>query len=440
MNPRELIERKKRGAALTEGEIAAVVADFAAGRIPDYQMAALLMAIWFRGLSRAESAALLRAMIASGRTLDLRDIPGPKIDKHSTGGVGDKISLPLAGVAAACGLRVPMVSGRGLGHTGGTLDKLESIPGYRTQFGEAAFRDTLRRVGATIVGQSDDLVPADRELYALRDVTATVDCIPLIAASILSKKFAAGVEGVVLDIKVGSGAFMRDLEPARALAALLVDLGHEYGRRVAVLFTRMEEPLGEAVGNAIEVVESVAVLRGAGPPDVRTLVLELAAEMLVLGGLAGDLATGRSAAARALSSGAALETFARMVAAHGGRLAIEHPSCGLELAPVVARLAAPRDAFLEGVDGWEIGMALVDLGGGRQRKEAAIDPAVGLRWRVRVGQRCQAGDVVAEVLARPGQDTSAVLHRLGAAVAWGDEAPAPPALVLDRLPFRAAAV
>jgi pyrimidine-nucleoside phosphorylase len=433
MKVRESIERKKRGGELAPDEVRGLVEGFTAGRIPDYQMAALLMAVWFRGLGRAETRALLDAMLHSGRVLDLGDIPGPKIDKHSTGGVGDKISLPLSGIAAACGLRVPMVSGRGLGHTGGTLDKLEAIPGYRTRFDEAAYRRTLLEVGATIVGQSSDLVPADRELYALRDVTATVDCIPLIVSSILSKKFASGTDGVVIDLKVGSGAFMRDLAAARQLAELLVEMGDAFGRRVAVLYTRMEAPLGIAVGNAIEVAESVQVLRGEGPADVQELTLDLVGEMLCLGGLAADAAAGRDAAAAALASGAGLERFARMVQAHGGRLDFGRDDCGLEVAPVAGVVAAPRAAYLTAVDGREIGMAIVDLGGGRQSKEDRVDPAVGLRWLGRPGEQHRAGEPVVEVLARAGQDVSGALRRLAGALVWSDEPAVVQPLVLGRL-------
>jgi pyrimidine-nucleoside phosphorylase len=435
MNARELIEKKKRGAALTEEEIGELVDGYVAGRIPDYQMAAFLMAVWFRGLSIPETRALLDRMMRSGRVIDLADIPGPKIDKHSTGGVGDKVSLPLVGVAAACGLRVPMISGRGLGHTGGTLDKLESIPGYDVRFDESRYRRSLRTIGATIVGQSTDLVPADRELYALRDVTATVDCVPLIVASILSKKFASGADGVVVDVKVGSGAFMRDLAAARRLAELLVEMGAAFGRRVSVCFTRMDEPLGIAVGNAVEVIESVDLLRGAGPEDLRELVLELVGDMLVLGDLAADGAEGRQTAGRALASGEALERFRRMVEAHGGRLDLDRPDCGLEVAPRAAVVTAPQDAWLAAVDGYQVGMTVVDLRGGRQRKEDPVDPSVGVRWLARIGQRVGRGEPVAEVLARPDAPLGGAVARLAGAVAWSDKPVAVPERILGRIPW-----
>ncbi len=433
MTARELIERKKRGGALTGAEIAFFVHGFTTGTIPDYQMAAFLMATWFRGLDRDETQALVDAMLHSGRVIDLSDLSGPKIDKHSTGGVGDKISLPLVGVAAACGLLVPMISGRGLGHTGGTLDKLEAIPGYDTGFDEARYRRLLREVGATIVGQSVDLVPADRELYALRDVTGTVDCIPLIVASILSKKFASGAEGIVMDVKVGSGAFMPDLATGQALATALVEMGAVFGRRVSAVLSRMDGPLGEAVGNAVEVVESIDVLRGAGPPDVRELTLELVAEMLVLGRVHSSTAA-PSAAERALADGSALERFMAMVRAQGGRIDLGRPNYGLDVAPVALVVRAPRSAVLAGVDGHAVGLAVVDLGGGRAKKGDAIDAAVGLRWRLPVGGRAQAGDPVAEILARPGQDTTAVERRLQSALVWSEDAVPPSGRILGRIP------
>lgn len=434
MTLRELLERKKHGGRLADAEVTALVEGFVAGRIPDYQMAAFLMAVCFRGLDFGETLALTRAMLHSGRVLETKHIPGPKIDKHSTGGVGDKISLPLIGVAMACGLRVPMLSGRALGHTGGTLDKLEAIPGYDTAFAAARFNRMLQDPGGTIVGQGDDLVPADRELYALRDVTATVDCIPLIVASILSKKFAAGVDAVVMDVKVGSGAFMGSLERARELAVLLVQVGEAFERPVTVRFTRMDAPLGIAVGNAIEVMEAVEVLRGGGPADVRALTLALAAAMLQAGGLAGDEATATAQAAATLRDGSALSRFRRMVEAHGGRLEWERDDCGLELAPLAATVRAPRRAHLASVDGTQVGLAVVDLGGGRRRKGDRIDAAVGLRWRAQCGDLLERGEPVAEVLARPGAALDPVVARLEAALGWSDVPVERPSLFLGRHP------
>ncbi len=433
MNLRELLERKKQGGRLAATEIQALVEGYVGGRIPDYQMAALLMAVWFRGLDTEETVALTAAMWKSGQVLDLDSIPEPKVDKHSTGGVGDKVSLALVGVAMACGLRVPMLSGRALGHTGGTLDKLESIPGYSTSFDRPRFMRLLADPGATIVGQGEDLVPADRELYALRDVTATVDCVPLIVASILSKKLASGVRAVVMDVKVGSGAFMRSMDEARVLAATLVRVAAAFGMRVSVLFTRMDEPLGVAVGNALEVIESVDLLRGGGPPDLRQLTVELAAAMLQLGGVETDVAAGRARAARTLDDGSALMRFRRMVEGHGGQLAWDEPQCGLALAEVKAVVRAPRRAVLRAVNGMEVGLAVVDLGGGRQRKGDRIDPEVGLRWRARIGDRLDAGDIVAEVLAQDATDPQPIVARLQGALGWQDTGLQPQPLVLGRV-------
>jgi pyrimidine-nucleoside phosphorylase/thymidine phosphorylase len=436
MKARELLERKKRGGRLTADEIAFLVQGFTDSTIPDYQMAAWLMAVWFRGLDADETLALTRSMMQSGTVVDLHDIPGFKVDKHSTGGIGDKVSLPLVGIAAACGLRVPMLSGRGLGHTGGTLDKLESIPGYRIDFDAARFRSALEEVGAIIIGQTAELVPADRGLYALRDVTATVDCIPLIVASILSKKFAAGVDGVVLDVKVGSGAFMRDLEQARELARCLIDVGSRFDRQVSVLFTRMDEPLGEAVGNAIEVIESVDTLRGEGPADLREVTEELCVEMLLVAGAVTDRDAARRRIDEAVRSGAALERFRRLVEFQGGSLQWDAADCGLRVAPEAAVVEAPGEAVLQAVDGYEVGMSVVDLGGGRQRKEDHIDASVGLRWKVRIGDRVHRGQPLIHIHAGNAADVDAARRRLQGALQWGDSAIEAPPVVLGRLDAR----
>ncbi len=434
MSARELVERKKRGARLERDEIATLIEDFTRGTVPDYQMAAFLMAVWFRGLDRDETLALTESMMRSGRVLELTNVPGPKIDKHSTGGIGDKVSLPLIGIAVACGLRVPMLSGRGLGHTGGTLDKLESIPGYSTEFDASRFERTLRDVGGSIVGQSDDLVPADRALYALRDVTATIDSIPLIVASILSKKFAAGVDGVVLDLKVGSGAFMRERGQAQELAEALVDVGEAFGRRVAVVFTRMDEPLGVAVGNALEVVESVQLLRDDGPADVREVTLTLAAEMLRLGGVEREPTAARARAEESLGDGRALECFRAIVEAHGGRLDWQRDDCGLRVAPCRASVRAPARGWLAAVDGYEVGMAVVALGGGRQRKSDAIDSSVGLRWHTRIGDEVDADAVVADVHADDVGRAEAAARRIARALGWSASRVAAPPRILGRYP------
>lgn len=433
MTARELLERKKRGGTLDADEIAFLIKGFTDGSIPDYQMAAWLMAVWFRGLDADETLALTQNMMHSGITVDLRDIEGFKVDKHSTGGIGDKVSLPLVGIAAACGLRVPMLSGRGLGHTGGTLDKLEAIPGYSIAFDEQRFRDALSTVGGVIIGQTAELVPADRGLYALRDVTATVDCVPLIVGSILSKKFAAGVEGVVLDVKVGSGAFMRDLDQARELASALIAVGKRMQRQVSVVFTRMDEPLGETVGNALEVIESVDVLRGQGPADLRQVTDELCIEMLLMAKRAASRQEAALQVDAVIRSGAALDAFREMVQFQGGSLDWQAADCGLQVAPEVAVLEAPRDAVLQAVDGYEVGMSAVDLGGGRQRKEDNVDPSVGLRWKVRIGDRVSRGQPLVHVHAAASTDIGPIQKRLSAALTWTDAAVEVQPVILGRL-------
>ena len=314
----DLIRKKRDGYALTPEEIAFLIRGYTRGEIPDYQMAAFLMATVWRGMTLEETLALTEEMVRSGYTLDWSHLPEAKVDKHSTGGVGDKTSLVLTPIVAAAGVRVPMISGRGLAHTGGTLDKLESIPGFRVQLPVEAIRRVVEQVGAVLVGQSEELVPADRKLYALRDVTATVECLPLIVASIMSKKIAEGLDALVLDVKVGKGAFMKTETEARDLAERLVDVGRRLGKRVRALITDMNQPLGRAIGNALEVIESVETLKGRGPEDLRTLSLELAAHMLVLGHQATSLEEARERAERLLHSGAALEKFRQIIEAQGG--------------------------------------------------------------------------------------------------------------------------
>src|SRR5437868_12066811 len=314
----ELLAQKRDGIPLTEGDIGALIAAFMDGTMADYQMAAFLMASFFRGLDDHETVALTQAMLHSGRVLDLSAIPGRKVDKHSTGGVGDKISLPLAPLAAVCGVRVPMVSGRGLGHTGGTLDKLESIPGFRVDLPLDRFVELVERLGFCLIGQTAELAPADRKLYALRDATATVESVPLIASSILSKKLAEGIDALVLDVKVGRGAFMKSLPEARALARTMIDLSRAMGRVCTALLTAMDAPLGHAVGNAVEVVEAIDVLRGGGPADVRELTLRLGVEMLLAGEAADAAVSARQRLETALTDGSALQRFTQVVEAQGG--------------------------------------------------------------------------------------------------------------------------
>jgi pyrimidine-nucleoside phosphorylase len=436
VNVLELIERKKRGGELDAAELAALVAGFTARQVPEYQMAAFLMAVWFRGLSPRETVALTGAMLDSGARLELDDLPGPTADKHSTGGVGDKVSLLLAPLAAACGLRVPMLSGRGLGHTGGTLDKLEAVPGYRIHLPNSEFRRIVAEVGCAIVGQSEDIAPADGRIYALRDVTGTIDCVPLITASILSKKLAAGPETIVIDLKTGSGAFMSDLQQARGLARALVATAAHWRRRLAVVFSDMSQPLGVAVGHAGETIEAFAALRPGGrrraPPDLVALTEELVAEMVVVAGLRRDRAAGLSLVREAWEGGAAWERLEAWLAAQGGRLAPERDDLGLELAPVAGEVAAPRGGHVAAVACREIGRALGDLGGARRRVEESLDLSAGLEFLVQVGQTVQAGQPLAVLRCRDAARVEAAAQRIGAAVTIGDEAVTAPPLILER--------
>lgn len=404
----ELIRRKRDGGTLAPEEIRELIAAYTRGELPDYQAAALLMAIYFRGLEAQELEAWTDAMLHSGEVLDLSSLPGVKVDKHSTGGVGDMISLALAPLAAACGAVVPMISGRGLGHTGGTLDKLEAIPGFRVDLSVERFRAQLGRIGVAMIGQTEHLAPADRRLYALRDVTGTVESIPLIASSIMSKKLASGIDALVLDVKVGSGAFMKTRERARELAATMCAIGRAAGKRVTAFLTDMDQPLGRWIGNAHEVREAIAQLRGQGAPDVRELVLGLTAEMLVLAHLADDTAAARQRLERAIADGSALARFAAMVEAQGGsaRAVLEEE---LPMAPDHLDVvwspkdgAGPGGGVVEAIDAEAIGMAALALGAGRLRKEDAIDPAVGLWLHKKVGESVEPGEPLVRIDYRGG--------------------------------------
>jgi len=425
--PYELIHRKRDGGRLSPAEIEWFISAYTAGEIPDYQAAALLMAVFFRGLDEEELAAWTRAMLESGAVLDLSAIPGPKVDKHSTGGVGDKVSLALGPLVAACGVTVPMIAGRGLGHTGGTLDKLEAIPGLRVDLGVEAFRRQLVECGVAIIGQTREIAPADRKLYALRDATATVESIPLIASSILSKKLAEGCEALVLDVKVGKGAFMKNVEDARRLAHTMIGIGRSMGRPVTALLTDMNQPLGRAVGNAVETREAMELLRGEGPADLRALTVELGAEMLVLGGVAHGVEEGRARIEAAIASGHGMERFERMVRAQGGDLS------RLPEADRVVPVLAPRDGFVQAIDAQEVGLAAMALGAGRRRKEDSIDPAVGFVLAKKVGDPVERGEPLgfAHLRDRPGSEGP--LHRFCRAFTIGDEAPAIGPLILERI-------
>jgi pyrimidine-nucleoside phosphorylase len=429
----DLIRQKRDGGALSVEEIRAFVAGVTDDSWADYQIAALLMAIVLRGMTLDEAAAMTDAMVRSGRTLDLSDLEGVAVDKHSTGGVGDKTSLVLAPLAAACGVVVPMMSGRGLGHTGGTLDKLEAIPGFRTALSIDQVVRQLDRVGCVLVGQTDEIAPADRRLYALRDVTSTVESLPLICSSILSKKIAAGIGGLVLDVKVGRGAFLRTLPEARELAEWLIAIAGRHGVAAEALLTQMNAPLGLAVGNANEVVEAVETLKGRGPADVEALSVALAARMLVLSGIFASLDEATARVRRALDSGEGLEKFREIVAAQGGNPAALDDYALLPRAAGELVLEAADAGVVTGLDAWLIGRAAVLLGAGRDQADMAVHPGVGIDVLAPVGTPVRRGDPVLRLRYDDAARLARARHALAQAVAIAAQAPAPEPLILETI-------
>jgi pyrimidine-nucleoside phosphorylase len=393
----DVIRRKRDGGELSRDEIAAMVNAYTRGDIPDYQVSAWLMAVVLRGMTRAETAALTDSMLRSGEVLDLSSLPAKKVDKHSTGGVGDKTSLVLAPLAAAAGVAVPMISGRGLGHTGGTLDKLEAIPGFNVNLSVAQFRSVLETCGCAMIGQTAEIAPADRKLYALRDVTGTVESPYLICASIMSKKLAEGIDALVLDVKTGSGAFMKSEKDAVFLAELMVETGERMGKQVVALITDMDQPLGCMIGNALEVVEVVEILRGEGPEDLRELCLELGGWMLHLGGASATVAQGRKQSEQLIASGRALAKFRQMVELQGGDAGVIDDPKRLPQARHTMTVASPSDGYLAAVQCEQVGTACVILGGGRERKEDAVDPAVGIVLHKKVGDAVSVGEPLATI-------------------------------------------
>jgi pyrimidine-nucleoside phosphorylase/thymidine phosphorylase len=393
----DLIRRKRDGQELSPQEITWLVEGYTRGDIPDYQMAAFLMATYYSNMGDREVSALTDCMLRSGTTVDLSDVPGVKVDKHSTGGVGDKTSLIAAPLAAAAGVVIPMISGRGLGHTGGTLDKLEAIPGFRTNLTIEEFRAQLAQTGLAFIGQSDEVAPADGKLYSLRDATATVESIPLIASSIMSKKLAAGLDALVLDVKVGSGAFMKRQVDARRLAQLMVGIGRRMDKRVQALITDMSQPLGYAIGNALEVMEVSQTLQNAGPNDLTRLSLELAARMIHLGKVAGTLEEAREIAQNRLLDGSGYKKFKEVIQAQNGNPQVLDRFDLLPNATGVREVASPRAGFITGIAAEDIGQASCMIGAGRDTKEAAIDPAVGVILEVKVGEKVDAGSVLCRI-------------------------------------------
>jgi len=423
-----LIERKRDGAALTAEEWSALIAAYAADRVPDYQMAALLMAVVFRGLERPELAALTDAMLASGQRLDFGDWPVPRVGKHSTGGVGDKVSLVLAPLVAACGVAVPLIAGRGLGHTGGTLDKLDAIPGFRTSLSLAETKQQVQRIGCALIGQTAEIAPADRRLYALRDVTGTVEALPLIAASIMSKKLAEGLSALVLDVTYGAGAFLPAAEQAIALARTMIGLGEDRGCPTTALLTAMDRPLGRACGNALETEEAILALRGEGPSDLMEVTYALGIEMLLAARVERTTAKARKRLENTLGSGLAAEKFEQIVEAQGGNPRIVDDPGVLPQAQVVEVYAARRTGVVARVEPRPIGRAIVAMGGGRARVEDSVDPSVGFVISVKPGSRVLDGEPIASVYARDASGAELGCDALTRAIVIEDrpgEAPLP---------------
>ena len=433
MTPYEIIARKRDGQELSAAEIHFFVSSYLAGTIKDYQMSAFLMAVFLKGMTDREISALTRSYIDSGTVIDLSDIPGKKVDKHSTGGVGDKVSILLAPLVASCGVPVPMISGRGLGHTGGTLDKLESIPGFKTDLSVREFKQLLQKHGVAMIGQTQDIVPADKRIYALRDVTATVESIPLITASIMSKKIAEGIDGLVLDVKVGSGAFIPERDRARALAQSLIRVGREFGKKVVACLTNMDQPLGNKIGNWLEVEECLDGFQGKAPSDLMELTYRLAAHMLVLGGQANNVQKARQLCEVAIASGRAFQKFLDMARAQGADVSIlEHPE-NYPVAAYRATLEAWENGFLFGMQTREIGLAVVELGAGRLRAEDAVDAQAGIVLFKKIGDPVQKGEPILEIRTNKAAVIDAVMQRLRHALSISQTTPKPNPLILEEI-------
>ena len=428
-----LIERKRDGGRIDAGEWRALANAYAAGHVPDYQMAAFLMACFLRGLDRTETHALTEAMLRSGDVLDLSDLGRPRIDKHSTGGVGDKVSIVLAPLIASLGVAVPMMSGRGLGHTGGTLDKLESIPGFRTDLSLAEARRELEALNCALIGQTAEIAPADRKMYALRDATGTVEAIPLIAASIMSKKLAEGLTGLVLDVKRGSGAFLPELERGLELARTMIELGADHDTPVVALITAMDRPLGRACGNALEVEESILALRGEGPPDLMSVTYALGAEMLVLAGVVTDHDAARRKMEQAIGTGRAAEHFQKIIEAQGGNPAVVDDPALLPQAAEVELYTAPRRGFISRVEPRAVGRGITALGGGRTTMEDRLDLSVGFMITARPGDWVEQGEPLASIFARDRAGVESGRTALRNAITIADEADPPLPLVSHRV-------
>lgn len=429
----ELIRRKRNGESLRDQELKALVDAYTAGVVPDYQMSAFLMAVYFRSMSTTELSAWTRAMLNSGEVLDLSAIKGAKVDKHSTGGVGDKVSLILGPLAAAAGLKVPMISGRGLGHTGGTLDKLESIPGFDVNQSVERFKELVDEFSLGLIGQTGEIAPADKKLYALRDVTATVECIPLIASSIMSKKLAEGIDALVLDVKVGSGAFMKELDQARELAQTMINIGAAMNCSVRALISDMDQPLGLTIGNSLEVVESIETLRGEGPEDLTELTVELVAEMLDAAGEVTDMAKTREELQGLLRDGSALKVFADVIEAQGGDAQVCEDTSRLPQAKNIIEFTADKTGTIQSINAEAVGIAACELGAGRRTKEDAIDPAVGLIFHKKRGAKVETGEPILTIHYNDDKNLEGAKKLLRRAINIGDGPAKEVPLILDRL-------
>jgi pyrimidine-nucleoside phosphorylase len=428
-----LIERKRNGGRLEPGEWRALALAYAAGHVPDYQMAALLMACYLKGLDRGETVALTEAMLRSGEMLDTSSLDRPAIDKHSIGGVGDKVSIVLAPLIAAAGIAVPMMSGRGLGHTGGTLDKLESIPGFRTDLSLVDAKKQLEKIHCVLIGQTSEIAPVDKKLYALRGATATVDYIPLIAASIMSKKLAEGLDGLVLDVKLGTGAFVQTLDDALILGKLMIELGHDHQCPTIALVTAMDRPLGRACGNALEVEEAIQALAGEGPTDLMEVTYALGVEMLMIGGFSGGRGEARATLEKLIRTGVAAEHFRKIIAAQGGDPRVVDDPGLLPQAKAVEIYAAPRRGFIAAVEPRAIGRVIIDMGGGRSKMEDPVDPSVGLVITAKPGDWAEAGEPLGTIFARDRGGIELARQALGAAIRIADEAEPPLPLISHRI-------
>ncbi|MGE5315802.1 MAG: thymidine phosphorylase [Acidobacteriota bacterium] len=433
MNANEIIRKKREGKELSPAELKFMIDGYVTGAIPDYQASAFLMATYFRGMTDQETSEFTRLMLHSGDVIDLSHVPGVKVDKHSTGGVGDKISIPLAPIVAACGVPVPMISGRGLGHTGGTLDKLESIPGFNTSLTIEEYKRVIGEIGVVMIGQTSEIAPADKKMYALRDVTSTVECIPLIAGSIMSKKLAEGIDALVLDVKTGRGAFMNSYERSAELAQALVAIGTNFGKETIAFITRMDEPLGCAIGNWLEIAESVECLRGKDVPDIMELTYVLGGAMVMLGKKAGSLSEGIARCREAVASGKAYDKFCELVRMQGGDVSfIEHveryPASRYRL-----EITARRDGFITSIDSLELGFSGIMLGAGRTKVDDVIDPKAGILLKKKSGAAVARGEIVAEVFTDREEMLVPAGERIARAFQYGERAPVIGPLVISRV-------